>query len=407
MRTKLNTLVLIISIIAMLIFTSCSDDKVTNPIVSGSEGNILISTMLPNPDGMSGSAYMQLIDNLEVKALTNETAIPISFSSAPVVCGNNIFILPGWGGETDDMTKYSRSGGKLAKQGKLTLPASSGATNVVTHGDLAFVSCSALGKILVVNHEKMEMVTEIDLSSFGAGDQNPDPSSMLIRDNYLFVALSQMVGGYYPAPDRPYSDVIIINIDTNKVVKMITESASGISTPTRPIDPYSIFMDENNDIYIVCIGGFGAVSGHKSGILRIKSGETEFDDNYKFIFNTTAINGEENTLDYIHAVRYYGNGKLYGTANIPAYYSNPVNYIEDRTVVPVEIDLEAQTITKLNFANSNIYGTAVGTFKDQIVLGLATTSSNGFYTFNPSKGEASSSATVTTEGYPFSFVEFK
>ncbi|NCC99081.1 MAG: hypothetical protein EOL95_05165 [Bacteroidia bacterium] len=50
---------------------------------------------------------------------------------------------------------------------------------------------------------------------------------------------------------------------------------------------------------------------------------------------------------------------------------------------------------------------AVGIIEGLVTFGLATESSNGFYTYNPSTGEASSSAVVTTEGYPYSFVSFE
>ena len=388
-----------------LFFISCDDDIVDSS--SSSEGNILVTTILPNPDGMSGSAYMQLISNIEPAALTNATSIPIPYSSVPCVCDNDIYVIPGWGAESDEIVKYSRSEGELVKQGEYTLPAQSGATNVVTKGDLAFVACAFLGKILVVNHNTMEKVTEIDISSYGYEDQNPDPSSMLIRDNYLYVAVSQMVGGYFPASDRPYSDVIIINIDNYQVVKMITESASGISTPTRPIDPNSIFLDENNNIYVVCLGAWGALPGHKSGILRINSGETEFDENYKFVLNDTPITGEDNPLDYILSVRYAGNNICYGTLNIPAYYGNPINYVTDRTVITVEIDLVAKTIKRLDFPYSNSFGVAVGKYENNIVFGLATENANGYYTYNMSSGEASQSVVITTEGYPSTFTYFE
>lgn len=67
---------------------------------------------------------------------------------------------------------------------------------------------------------------------------------MLLRDGLLYVGLSQMVGGWVPPQDRPYSDIAIIDTQTDKLLKMITDQTSGISMPTRPIDRYSIFMDE-------------------------------------------------------------------------------------------------------------------------------------------------------------------
>ena len=386
------------------ITSSCEEEDKNNS--DSGEGNILISTMLPNADGMSGSAYMQLIDNLSPASLTNETSLPVPFSSVPCVCGEDVFIIPGWGGESDMLIKYTRINGELVKQGEHMLPTQAGATNIVTKGDLAYISCALSGEIRIINHQNMELVSNLDISDYGIGDQNPNPASMLIRDNYLFVGLNQMVGGQFPAPGRPYSDVLIIDTDNYQVVKMLTDSISGISTPTRPIDPYSIFMDENNDIYIVGIGAWGALPGHNSGILRIKAGETEFDENYQFVFNSTNIEGESNKPDYVHSVRYLGNGKLYGTINIPAYYSDPVNYIEDRTVVPVEIDLAAKSIKKLDFPYSNSFGVSVGKYEDYIVFGLATTNANGYYTYNPSTGEASTSAIITTEGYPYTFNAF-
>jgi hypothetical protein len=387
------------------LFIKCDDEKVTNP--TSENGNILVATMLPNPDGMSGSTYMQLIDNLSIKNINNSNALPVPYGSVPIVSGNDVFSIPSFAGESDLLIKYSRIGGELVKQGEYTLPSQSGATNVVSKGDIAYISCGLIGKILVINHESMQFIKEIDITSFGVGDQNPEPSSMLIRDNHLFVPLTQMVGGYFPSPTRPYSDVLIINTDNNQVMKMITDSTSGISTPTRPIDPYSIFMDENNDIYIVGIGAWGALPGHYSGLLRIKAGETEFDKSYRFIFNTTVVNGESTPLDYVHAVRYAGNSKLYGTGNFPAYYGNPINFVTDRTVVPVEIDIAAKTIKKLDFPFSNSFGVSVGVFDDQIVFGLATSNSNGYFTYKQSTGEASSSALVKTDGFPYFFVAFE
>ncbi len=391
-----------IALLLTAILFSCKENNDDPTIL---EGKILISTMLPNPDGWSGSAYMQLIADMDPKSITNAVGIPISYGSVPIICGEDVFALPGWGGETDILTKYSRINGKLVKQGEYTLPSQSWGTNVVTKGDVAYISCPGIGRIIVINHTTMTLIKDIDITQYGVGDQNPDPSSMLIRDNLLFVGLIQAVGGYIPAPERPFADVLIINIDNNEVVKMITNNTAGVSYPTRAIDPFSIFMDENKDIYVVCLGGFGAI--HTSGVLRINAGETEFDNNYQFIFNTTTITGESNPCDYVHAVRYLGNGKMYGTADIPAYYGNPMNYITDRAVLPVEIDLKTKTMKALGLPRSNAFGVSVGIYDGMVVFGLATETSNGFYTYNPTTGEASSSAIISTEGYPYTFVNFE
>ena len=382
----------------LLSLVSCNDDDAVNsPNVK--EGNLLISTLIANPDGMSGSAYLQLIDDLEPKSLTNSSALPAPYSNVTCVYGNDVYVLPSFGGETQ-LVKYTRTDGELVKTGEYTLTENSSATNAVVNGDFLYVSCQFIGKILVLKHADMTLVKEIDISFYGVGDQNPDPASMIIRGNLLYVALSQAVGGYFPDENRPYADVLIINTDNNEVEKMITSATPGISTPTRAIDPQSIFVDENNDIYVTCVGGFGAVPGHHAGILRIKAGETEFDSTYYFDLSATSIEGESNKLDYLHMVKYHKNGKLYATANLPAYYGNPINPLKDRTVVPVEIDLAAKTIKTLGLPYSNGIGRATAIYQDVVIFGLATNSNNGLYTYNPSTKESSKNPLITIEGSP-------
>ncbi|MFA8436716.1 MAG: hypothetical protein ACEPOZ_19570 [Marinifilaceae bacterium] len=391
-------------------FSACDkDDDHSEPQIEG--GDVLMSTMVPNPDGRTCSVYMQLIDNknLEAASYTNATAIPAYFACPPVVVGDDVYLLPGWAMESDLLKKYSRIGGKLVEQGSLTLPAQSGANNLVVKGEKAYISLSMKGKILIVNPNTLAKLGEIDIKKYGVGDENPDPAMMIIRGKYLYVGLNQLLGGYYPAPDRACSDVLIIDTEKDEVVKMITESASGISMPTKPeADCKSIFMDENKDIYVVGIAGFGAVPGHKSGILRIRNGATDFDSDYQFVLTGAAIEGEEYVLDYLCAVQYAGKGKLYAAANVPAYYKNPdsPDYIKDRTIIAVEIDLNAKTIKKLDIPRSNTYGASVSLYKDDIVFGFSTTEDNGYFTYNPSTGKASSHAVISVEGFPNEFRAF-
>ncbi len=382
---------------------SCEEDEETDEIY----GNAIISTLLPNPDGVSGSAYMQLIENIDEASYDNRRAFPSSYAVPPIVIDDDVYLLPGWSMQNDLLQKYSRINGKLVKQGELLLPSSSGANNIVVkNSSKAYVAMCMLGKILVVDPSKMSTVKEIDLSAYGIGDNNPDPSIMLIRDNLLFVGLNQLVGGYYPSKERACVDILIIDTETDQAVKMITNKTSGMSMPTKPeADFRSIFMDENKDIYVNCIAGFGAV-GHKSGLLRIKAGETEFDKSYQFVVNETAIEGDANKADYLISIYYGGNGKLYATASVGAYYGNPANYFEDRAVLPLELDLEAKTIKMLPIPRSNNFGTCVGRFKGDIIFGFATTNDNGFFTYSPETGKASDKAVIKVSGYPYAFTEF-
>lgn len=402
MKFTIKTLAALV--LTILLFSACEKDEEES--IKVKEGKILIGTALPNPDGQSGSVYMQLIDNLETKTVNNKTSIPIPFYSAPIIIGDEVYILPGWTMETDILTKYKRVNGQLVKDGSMTLPSNSGATNIVTVKNKAYISCAMRGEILVIDKEKMTIIKKIDLKQFAIGDENPEPSVMIYRDGYIYIALNQMVGGYFPAKDRAISDVLIINTKTDKAVKMISEKTSQISQPSRPLDTSSMFMDEHKDIYVICLGAFGTHANQYGGILRIKAGEQEFDKDYKLVFNNTVIEGDENKTNLLYMCAYAGDGKLYGAAYIKAYESTPPNYIEDRTVASVEIDLYKKTIKKLDLPMSNSYGVAVGVHKNYVLFGLATYKSTGYFSYNIKTKKTSKEAIIKTTGYPMYIKSF-
>ena len=60
-----------------------------------------------------------------------------------------------------------------------------------------------------------------------------------------------------PYENYRQSDVAIIDITTDQVVKVISETQTGLCFPTRPFLPGMIFMNENQDIYVACAGYFG------------------------------------------------------------------------------------------------------------------------------------------------------
>jgi hypothetical protein len=399
---KNKCMLLTVALVCSMLWSCSDDDEITQL-----RGDILISSMLPNPDGVSGSAFMQLISNINKAEYTNKQAFQASYSVPPIVIGNNVFLVPGWSDQTNKFEKYTLENDVLLLKGEYLLPSKSGAVSCVTKGDKAYISLNYLGKILVINHETMKKITEIDLSEFGVGDNNPDPGIMLIRDDLLYVGLNQLVGGYAPDPKRAEVDVLIIDTNKDKVLKKISNTSSGMSMPTKPeADSRSIFMDENKNIYINCISGFGFI-GHKAGFLRIKAGETEFDESYVFDVTQTLVDGEEYKPSYLTKVQYFGNGKIYATGNINERYSTPnPDYLKDKTIICMEVDLLNKTLKKLDLPNSTNYGMSVGLYKGKLVFGLVTEEDTGFYTYDPASGQASSNAVIKVDGYPAEFNHF-
>ncbi|MCT4638051.1 MAG: hypothetical protein N4A72_10100 [Bacteroidales bacterium] len=396
-----------LTLVSLLILSivSCKKDDDNN---ENGKGDILISNLIPNPDGVSGSAYMQLISNVEPKEYDNQTAFPASYGVPPVVIGKDIYLLPGWSMLTNKIEKYSRINGELVKQGQYDLNPGTGANAITVKGNKAYVSLCMQGKILILDHTNMTKIGEIDLSKYGEGDNNPDPAISIIRDDLLYVGLNQLASGQYnPDPARATADVLIIDTKTDKPLKKITKD--GFSMATKPeADDKSIFMDEKGDIYINCISGFGFI-GHGSGMLRIKKGETEFDDSYALDITKTTIPGINHKADYLINICYAGNGIMYATANINALYSKPEpNYFADMCVVPLKIDIYNKTVSKISgIPMSCNFGFSVNCIGNQVFFGLATKDDKGFYSYNPATDKASTAPVVKVKGYPGLIYEFK
>lgn len=401
---KFRTLFFVLS---MVIVSCDSDDNDDNGTPVADKGEIAIVTALVNPDGQSGSNYLQLIGDISSKNYDNSSAFQSDLYDQFVMIDDDIYVLPLT--SSDIISRYSRGeSNELSKTGQLTLDANSMPTSIVVkNGTKGYVALMGRPTIIIFNPETMEKTGEIDIADYGVTDGNPDATQMIIRDNILYVALNQMVGGFFPSADRPKTDVLLVNTETDEVIKMITEENTGMSQPTRPQEPKQIFMDENKDIYIVCQAGFGLVDlpGHKFGILRIKNGETDFDDGYSFNLTDAAIEGESNKASSLQFVQYTGNGKLYANATIPTYWSNPPEPLTDRICLPTEIDLYTKTVKSLGLPRSNGY-CSVGLYNDKVVFGLSTDTEDGFFTYDLNTGEVSSSAVIKTTGAPYLFRHF-
>lgn len=404
----MKSLKLFFSLFAILIFTlvSCSKDDNNEDPKPVDESNLLLSSTVVNADGQSGSGYIQVISNLDEKTYDVKEALPFTFFHKPVVIGNSVYELPFFG--SNSLTKYTKGDNGLVKSRSLSIEENSNPSGIVLLSDTkAYVTLYGKGKILVINPKTMEKSGEISIADYGVEDQNPDAAQMIIRGDNLFVALGQSIGGFFPSEDRPYADMLVIDTKTDKVIKMTTEKTTGLSTPSRPNDPQSIFMDENQDIYVTCIAAFGARPSHKTGFLRIKNGQTEFDQSWSLPIESITVDGNTQKVDYVQYSQYGGNGKLYAIVNIPALYSNPVNYLNDRTCVPVVIDLNTKSVTVIDeLPKSNSY-CSVTKYKDSIIFGLDGSESSGYFRYDLKTGKVSSNPVIKVDGAPTGLYSFQ
>ncbi len=394
--------------------TSCTKNDDNLGGSDSSKGDILVSIMQPNPDGMSGSSYMQLIDSKNLEAGINlKNAIPIPYgSTAPIQCGNDIFIFPSYMGDSaNKLIKYTIKDGRLVKTGELALQANNGATNIVKISDnKAYLSLAGLGKIMVFNPSTMEKIKDIDLSTLGIKDNNPDPGSMIYRDGYLFVGLNQMVAGYNPPADYKQADVAIINTNEDTLHEMISTKVGSITMATRPVAPRSIFMDENEDIYISCVGSFGYVQEHNCGIIRIKKNELNFDEDYNWVIKSETVAGDDRggNPGFISSIIYAGNGVAYGYCDVPAYYNQGENGMTAYSNIPVKFDVYNKTMTMVEGLDlSNGYAVMCSEIDGDIIFANASRKNRGIYKLDKSTNSVESKPIFSTDYNIWDWVHLK
>ncbi|PIE86292.1 MAG: hypothetical protein CSA05_01250 [Bacteroidia bacterium] len=407
-RISFKMLLLLTGILAINL-TSCDKDDEKKPALD--KAKFLIATTVKNPDGMSGSSYMQLVKKLEGK-VDNSNAMQIPFGMGFGVHGNDIFLYPTYGKDGNpNLQKYTYTGtDDFGTVTELTLPPFSGASNLkFVNDEKAYSPAFVISKVLIINPKTMKKIGEIDLKEYAHGDNSPDPSNGIIRDGYYYLCLGQAGSDYMPYKDHRQVDVLVIDTKTDKVVKMISETKSTMSFPTRPMDATSgmIFTDEQNDIYITCVGNFGYDPTYlNSGFVCIPAGKQEFDDAKTWDISTTSIEGINYKPSSIMNCKYIGNGKIVAFVTVLELV-DPKNPYTCRNSIAVLIDMKTKTIKHIkDIPATDGHSVCIKEYKDNLlILGSYGEKQAGFFTYNPTTDEVK--FVLETTGNPIDFYYFK
>lgn len=386
-----NSITKTIIALAFTVISCRDDDRVKSSASAGQDQFVLVSNITSSNPVLG---YIGTLSDISVSEFNNGKSRQSTQYPFIKIIGNSIFVLPNKSG--DVVKKYNReSGGSLSDGGSLTLPANSlGLCIVQESADRAYCSLMNAGKILIFNPQTMQQTGVIDLTSFAEGDSSPDPNEMLLRNGKLYVACAQTTDGY--TSDRP-AQILIIDTKT-QAVKSITDSRTTMAGNVD--EKNSIFQDEKGDIYVSCVASYGfGGDAQKSGILRIKNGEEDFDKSYFFNvkdYNISGIPGGK--IDYLEHMEYAGGGILYSTGNIYALASNPPDYVKDRTFGSFRIDLNAQTISRIPLPYSNGYSASVHIAGNKVLWGLSTNTGTGIYIYDKITQQTQEKPNIKTQG---------
>lgn len=383
--------------LALVAMPSCDKDTPSTPETAG--GRFLITTNVGNADGASGVSYFQTVEKME-GYIDNSQARPAGFGVPPIVIGQHIFVLPDYMGSTKSvLTHYvTDKKGHLSERGALTLPANSGASNIVLASeDKAYLSMQNIGIVMEFNPTTMQKVRDIDLNALAQPEVRVAPGAMVVRDGLLFVGLNQFDSQWMPRLKQ--AEVAIIDTKSGKLLKKIVDTKHQLSFATRPIDAHSIFVNpKDGAIYLNCVGSFGFKPGFDGGILRIKKGETEFDADYALNIAQAKVENFNHTLNYLATVRLGSDGKLY--AMVASYELDAsANPYLAKVMVPVCIDLEKRTVTYIPGVKPSNGLAAVAEANGKIYFGVSNADDNGFYAYDLATQKITGLA-LRVQGFP-------
>lgn len=183
------------------------------------------------------------------------------------------------------------------------------------------------------------------LAPLVAGGDNPVYSGMVVRGNQLFVSNLHFDAAYNTNHvDTNY--VAVYTYPEIKFEKLIIDTRTG---PTGAWQTKNgLFKTENGDIYAMSSSNISngySKSTKPGGFLRIKNGETAFDQSY--FFNTDKLGGK------ISHIKYVGNGLLFATISTIATQTATDRW-GDQSLKMAIIDVVNQKITDVKLDGGTV-----------------------------------------------------
>jgi len=404
---KANNSWLLIAACSMML-ASCEKNNADTPseALVGGEGKVLIETTVKNTDGASGQSYLQQIPEL-TGTLDMTGGIQIGFSATISTVGNDVYVFPEFGTNSKHtVDKYVRTEKGLKAAGALQIIPNSYPVNLTqVSEDKAYIPMYNLGKVMVVNPKTMELKSQIDLSSYAYNDSSADPAYGIIVDGLYYLPLDQIGPNWMPYDDHRQVDVAVIDTATDKVLKVISETKSGLCFPTRPFLENMIFQTEDKDIYMACTGYFGYNPEYvKNGFACISAATKEFDESKCWDISGTTIEGCSYKPTSIYNCVYLGGGKVAAYVGIMELMGD--NPYTARNSMAVIIDLNNHTIKQIKeVPYTDGHSIAIEYHNGEVYFSSYGVDKAGIFVYNPSTETVNQTVSLSGNLTYFHFFE--
>lgn len=306
------------------------------------------------------------------------------------------------------VTGYALSGenGKLVSKGSLVTDQGLYATANVDDATFIGIGATRAGfeprTIFTIDKNDMSIAekTETRIDERKELDLVAFPTGAVQRDDKLYVSYFLTgTGAVVPAFSTPMADtakIAVYSYPSMEFEKIIRDKRT--SEIGRYLDPLSLQVDENGDIYTVSTSsqacGFLPTPDQPSGFLRIKKGASTFDDSYFFNFS------EKSGGYKLNSAIYAGNGKMVVRvvmSDAVHWSAYGANLEESQLHLAYMIaDLNAQTVTPISGIpmTGGAWGIAHAVKDGKVYVNVSNINGSSIYEIDPVNATAKQGATV-------------
>ncbi len=396
MKTRNRFQAIVLGFAALAIMGSCSKDD-SNNVENPNDSNLPANetwVIYNTGSGWAGGIYALKNDKSREIDLSNKNPQQVASSLGGRVVGKSLY----------KVNSLSNAQGiqkmEINEEGKVMpdkfLPSLS--TKYITNYHIAsptegYYWDDVRGglKVQTFNPTTMERTGEIDFSALSEGLPNESAGQLIIakRDDKLYVDLllgTLQTGNWQVTPKEKVAAIAVYDL-TKKEIVGVTKFA-GTTHLGVFIDHVLWSLDEvTGDLYFATVGDMKLQPiDYSSKILRIKKGETTFDQSFSVDIKDYQFTAEFNRL-FVH------NNKIYTTipSRAVSYYGGGQHGVRYRADVWYwnEIDVATKKATRLNIPADSFYGTSNPFYHNGEIYFLSNNTTENFFgvnQYNPTTG---------------------
>jgi len=228
------------------------------------------------------TTFIQGVESLNFSTIGNDEALELTGSAGTISNDGSVYATPF--GAPASLVKYSMNAdGFPEEEERIVVPGANTFSTLYFESETVAYATVAGGisKLIVFDPSTMRITDEVNLSEVTkrvSGITRTYYLDMVERDDKLFMGV-HYENNFVPANDSAY--VAVIDLNANAVEKVIADNRTGMVFGGQGSNA-GMIKAENGDIYVQGLGTLNDGGSSPSGVLRIKAGSSDFDEDYFF-----------------------------------------------------------------------------------------------------------------------------